>query len=118
VKILDPGDFHVFSSRRVPSIAQAAAPSEDPNLREFRRALVDETAGILPGTWLRVDAVARRMRIDFDEAERWPWIAPNVAGLSTAFILSGSRRQAATSSATSDVDIATKSVDGGLSDLT
>jgi hypothetical protein len=33
-------------------------------------------------------------------------------------ILSGSRRRAATSPTTSDVDIATKSVDGGLVDLT
>lgn len=33
-------------------------------------------------------------------------------------ILSGSHRRAATSTTTSDVDIAMKSVDGGLADLT
>lgn len=65
-----------------------------------------------------VDAVASRMRIDFDEAERRPQTAPNVARLSTACFLSGSSRRAATLPATSDVDIATKSVDGGLADLT
>jgi hypothetical protein len=63
-----------------------------------------------------VDAVASRMRIDFDRAKALA--APNVARRSTACFLSDSSGRVATLPATSDVDIATKSVDGSLGDLT